>query len=54
MADLRKLIDVQSLKAPTRPLIELLRESTKQAQAHIAQAGSSPERPVPTPPARAS
>jgi hypothetical protein len=28
MADLRKILDVQSLKEPTRPLRVLLKEST--------------------------
>lgn len=49
MADLRKLLDVASLKAPTRPLIELLRESTEQAQAHIAYGSEQNERPLPSP-----
>lgn len=49
MADLRKILDVKNLKAPTRPLKELLRESTAQAKDDIVTAGRSTD--VAAPPA---
>ena len=47
MADLRKILDVKNLKAPTRPLKELLRESTAQAKDDIVTAGRSTNAPAP-------
>ncbi len=39
MADLRKVLDVQSLKEPTRPLRELLKESTAESKREIVASG---------------
>ena len=46
MADLREILDVKKLKAPTRPLRELLRESTAQAKDDIVTASRSTKAPA--------